>query len=159
VRFGFLHALQNGLGDIGKFHLRGVEHRVLVPEAREPGGELKYLNPIEVPAVRFGHRPQLALSLGERYVEPFLALARALHEKLHGKSSFSSAGIAFYEVYVVARETSGENVVQSGDTGRDPSRIVVVHHLRRSSNDSYSHLCSGEIKSGARPGMFYTHIC
>jgi hypothetical protein len=73
---------------------------------------------VEVPVVRSGHRLELFLGLGEGDVQPLLAVAGALDQKLQAEGRLADARVALQEIDVIAGEAPEENVVETFDSGR-----------------------------------------
>ena len=93
-------------------------------------GHLKNGNFVQRPSMRGRYPEQFFLGLGERDVQAFLAVLRALQEKLQGQGGLAGAGIAFHQIKVAAGKTSEENVIQPLDTGFGPGRLVRYGVLR-----------------------------
>src|SRR5687768_13522495 len=108
-----------------KLHLGRVEQRVgLVRAFPSQGRELDNLDPVERPAVGLCGGLQLLFRLRQRDVEPTLAVGHSLQEEMERERRLTSAGNAIDEEDAVSRQTSPQDLIQTGDSNaREGPRI------------------------------------
>ena len=79
------------------------------------GRELKYLDPVQGPAVGRRTRMQLGGGLRERHIECHFAAPLPLQQKVHRHRGFAGAGVAFDEVHPIRRKAARQERIEAFD--------------------------------------------
>jgi len=73
---------------------------------------------VENKTVRLRYMPEFALALRQRNIQAALALPRSFQQKLQRQRRLAGAGVALDQIQKALGQTTMENIVQAGYSGR-----------------------------------------
>jgi hypothetical protein len=120
-----LDGFEDRLGGAGQLDFRGMKHRVLGVglERFFIRHQLEDLDPIERPAMRGCHQPELLGALRQGHIQPPLTPPHPLYEKLQRQGGLAGAGIPLHEEHMIGGIAPTHDTVESGDSRKAGLRM------------------------------------